>query len=474
MARRKTSETQPAIAGEVIEKAQIAVPAPDRIRISILGGVGPKSDELSERLPRRKRASIYYEMYRQHATVRAAIEKIAKVAVANGFTLVPEEPGADVPKEPAKAIRKFLRQSNSTQLFRLTYKDLLIYGNCFWWVEKTRGTKPYRAKRLHPRYVDIQTDGVEVTKYVYSPDTADDSQTREYLPGEIVHFKIDDPGDDLYGLSLLDSLQNSVAIDLFAAQYNGKFFENSAQTGTIFALKSQDPAEIERNREYLNQNYTGTENAHKPLLLEGEVDVKKSVSSPQEMQFIEGRKFNREEILSVLDLPPDKLGIYEDVNRSTSTESDNSFRQETIQPLQSIVEEEFNNRIILEMFGYDDILFAHSEVSRRDSLDQMKLLSEAERMGVMSPNEIRAQQFGLPPVEGGDEHFIQTAAGLIPLSLLEEVARHLLMQPQPASGVGTGSPTGGAKPATAPSAGAAGNMGRKFDPTAPSLGDLRG
>jgi HK97 family phage portal protein len=471
MARRKTSTTQeasttqPAIAGEVIEKAHIAIPSPDRVRISILGQVKSSGEGLAQRAGRRTRASIYYEMYRQHGTVRAAIEKIAKVAVSNGYTLIPEEPGADVPKEPAKAIRKFLRQSNSTQLFRLTYKDLLIYGECFWWIEKTRGTKPYRAKRLHPRYIDIETDGIEITKFIYSPDGPDAENTREYSPDEIVHFKIDDPGDDLYGLSLLDSLQTTVAVDLFAAQFNGKFFENAAQTGTVFALKSQDPAEIERNREYLNQNYVGTENAHKPLLLEGDVDVKKSVSTPQEMQFIEGRKFNREEILSVLDLPPDKLGIYEDVNRSTSSESDNSFRQETIQPLQSIVEEEFNNRVVLEMFGYDNILFAHSEVSRRDSLDQMKLLSEAERMGVMSPNEIRAQQFGLPPVEGGDEHFIQTAAGLIPLELLEEAAKALFM-PVPASGVGTENPAGGGEKPAKPES--------KFDPAAPSIGDLRG
>lgn len=433
-----------------MEKAQISVPAPG-MRFHVLKKDGDPQDHINTKLTRQQKASIHYEMYRQHPTIRAAVEKIAKTSVSTGYSFVGEPMGTEVGVQKKNALTLFFRKSNANQLLRLTYKDLLIFGDAYWWVEKTRAGRPIRAMRLHPAFVDIRTRGGQISTYDYSAGV-DQGNATHYEKDTVIHFKLDDPSSDLYGMSLLESLEGVVAVDLFALKYNGKFFENSAQTGVIFALKATDEGEIVRNREYLEQNYVGTDNAHKPLLLEGDIEVHKSVATPQEMQFIEGRKLLREEMLEVLDVPHVKLGITEDANRSTSKEDDNSFRSESIAPLQSIVEEEVNNALILDMFGWQDVLFRHNEVSTRDSLDMMKLLAEAERMGVLSIDEIRDRQFGLPKVEGGSQHFVQTAAGLIPLPLLDDVAERLI---SPANA--TANPNGPA-----------------FDPAAPSIGDLRG
>lgn len=454
MARRAAAKTAteqtPAIVTD-IERAEISVPAPG-VRFHILNKDGDTpSQTRSRKVNREQDAAVYYEMFRQHPTIRSAVEKVAKVAVATGYGFNSFPAGGTLDESKVRELHTFLRKSNATQLLRLTYKDLYIFGDAYWWVQRARNGKPLKAQRLHPAFVEIKASGGKVTSYRYFAG-GDQGSAKEYGPANIIHFKLDDPSSDLYGLSLLDSLRSVVAVDLFALQFNGKFFENSAQTGTIFALKSTDEGEIARNREYLEQNYVGTENAHRPLLLEGDIDVKRSVSTAQEMQFIEGRKFLREEMLEVLDVPAQKLGITEDSNRSESKEADNTFRQETIQPLQGVVEEELNNRLILEMFGWDDIVFAHNEVSTRDSLDMMKLLGEAERMGVLSINEIRDRQFGLPKVEGGDQHFVQTAAGLIPLPLLDDVAARLV--PPADAAVNPNAPA--------------------FDPSAPAMGDLRG
>lgn len=426
--RRKT--TTPAIVNDV-ERADISVPAPG-VRFHVLNK-DPRNDSDQTRVTigRQKQAAIYYEMYTSHPTLRAGVDKIAKTAVSTGYAFVPAEVWDDTidvdPKKRDEMV-KFSRASHLRQLLRMAYKDLLIFGDAYWWVKKARNGKPLKAMRLHPAFIEIKTSGPEVSHYMYGSPVEPEKKTK-YTPDEIIHFKLDDPNSDLYGLSPMSSLQATVASDLFAMSFNGKFFENSAQTGIIFALKSTDAAEIERNREYLKQEYVGTDNAHKPLLLEGDIDVKPSVAKMQDMQFIEGRRFNRGEILSVLDVPPEKIGITEDSNRSTSKEADVTFRQEAITPLQAVVEDEINDTLILEMFGWDDILFKHNEVSNRDNVDQMKLLAEAERMGVLSPNYIRKNHFGLAGVEGGDQHFIQTAAGLIPLLWVDDVARRLLTDP---------------------------------------------
>jgi HK97 family phage portal protein len=420
-----------------VERAQVSAPVPGRITANI-GVLGLTKDGSSLYLDRgrKSRYATYYEMYRQHPTVRAAIEKIAKVAVSNGYRFTPAEAEDELDKSQTTALRAFFRASNGSQLLRVTYKDLLIYGEAFWLITRPKVGKPQQARRLHPMYMDEKLTNGQLTGWRFGPVGPSD-KAEEYDSIDVVQFKFDDPDNDIRGLSLLSALELTVASDLFAMKFNERYFENSAHTGVIFNMKNTSPDEVERNRTFLEQRYVGTENAHKPVILEGDVSIEKSVVSAQEMQFIEGRRFNRQEILSTLDIDPTKLGISEDSNRSTSKEADNTFRQENIAPLQLVVEEEVNNHLILQLFGWDDVLFRQNDSSRRDLLEMMKMFGEAERMGVYSINQIKGE-LGLPPITGGDVAFVQTAAGAIPVEWLDDVAKRLIgPSGQPMSGQGT-------------------------------------
>jgi len=409
----------------VASKAQVSAPVPGKVfaNIGVLGLTKDGSEIVTDR-SRKGKYKTYYEMYRQHPTVRAAIEKVAKVAVTNGYRFSPEEPDEDLPKEKTRALRAFFRASNGSQLLRLTYKDLLIFGEAFWLIKRPKVGQPQQAMRLSPQYMDEKLQNGILTGWRFGPVGPSDKAV-EYESIDVVQFKFDDPDNDIRGLSLLASLELTVASDLFAMKFNERFFENSAHTGIIFNMKNTSPDEVERNRTWLEQNYVGTENAHKPVVLEGDVTIEKTVVSPAEMQFIEGRKLNRQEILSVLDVDPTKIGVDEDSNRSTSKEADNTFRQENIAPLQLVVEEEVNNHLILQLFGWDSILFRQNDASRRDLLEMMKMFGEAERMGVMSINQIKGE-LGLANIDGGDVHFVQTAAGAIPVEWLDDVAARLI------------------------------------------------
>jgi HK97 family phage portal protein len=422
-----------------VERAQISEPTPKVTANFGILGMTQSGDPLYIDRSRKARYAIYYEMYRQHPTVRAGIEKIAKVAVANGYRFTPSEPEKEVTTEQNDALRKFFRMSNGSQLLRSAYRDLLIYGESFWLViqDGSVSKKPLSARRLHPQYMDEKVDAGELAGWRFGP-VVDAAKGQEYDKSQVLHFKFDDPDNDIRGLSLLASLELTVASDLFAMKFNERFFENSAHTGVIFNMKNTSPEEVERNRVWMEQNYVGTENAHKPIILEGDMEVTRSVSTRADMQFVEGRKFNREEILSVLDVDPSKVGINENSNRSVSKEADNTFRQENISPLQLVVEEEINNHLVMDLFGWDTVLFRQNDSSRRDQLDMMKLYAEAERLGVMSINQVKGE-LGLPPIDGGDVHFVQTAAGAIPVEWLDDVAARLITPSgTPISGQGTG------------------------------------
>jgi HK97 family phage portal protein len=424
-----------------VERAQVSAPTPKVTpNFGVLGLSSDGSPTFIDR-SRKARYDIYYEMYKQHPTVRAAIEKIAKVAVANGYRFVPSEADEEVIKTQTDSLRRFFRESNGSQLLRVTYRDLLIYGEAFWLVVRNGRGEPISALRLHPKYMDEKLTAGMLTGWRFGP-IGDSKDAHNYKSEEVLHFKFDDPDNDIRGLSLLSGLEMTVASDLFAMKFNERFFENSAHTGIIFNMKNSTADEVARNREWMEQNYVGTENAHKPLILEGDIDVQKSMSTRAEMQFIEGRKFNRQEILSVLDVDPSKIGVNEDSNRSVSKEADNTFRQENVSPLQLVVEEEINNHLIMKLYKWEDIQFRQNDASRRDQLDMMKLYAEAERLGVMSINQVKGE-LGLPPIDGGDVHFVQTAAGAIPVEWLDDVAKRLIgPSGQPMSGAGTANQPG--------------------------------
>lgn len=407
-----------------INKAEVTIPAPG-MKMHALKRKPNREVDLPDG-NKRTMGDIHYEMYRKHPWVRAAIDKISKSAANPGYVFIASDPEENVVPLHKRKLTEFFRKSHAKKLLRMTYKDLLIFGEAFWWIDVSLGGTPLRAKRLHPKFMDAVLDEseTEVVSWRYGP-FHQDSEAIFYDANVIMHFSLDDPDSDLVGLSPLASLYETVSQDIFAMRYNRSFYENSAQTGIIFNMRNATADEVARNRVWLDENYVGAANAHRPIILEGDIAIDKSVSTSQEMEFIEGREVNRAEILGVFDLPPEKLGLNQDSNRSVSKESENSFRDDTIGPLQDIVEEEVNDRLILELFAWDDILFAHEESTPRMKLMNAQYYRDLVRDGLMARNEAR-RDMGKGTIDGGDVVTISTSAGVVPLE-------RLLEKPDPAT-----------------------------------------
>lgn len=365
----------------------------------------------------------YNSMYETHAYVRGAIDKIAKSATYGGFDLVPRHTRTESNEAEVALIQAFFdKQPDFTNVLRTAYKQLLICGDAFIYIVPDRLRKPALLKTLHPKtmHVQINSQG-RVLGYVQKnlDEIGDDGEPIFFEPHEIIHIKIDNPNDDIYGLSPLESLKWAVGTDLYAQRYNASFFANSGVTGTIIGVRNADPDEVERNRRWLAENYMGPDAAHKPIIIEGEsISISKSVASHTDMGFLDGRTFIIQEILAVLDVPPAKLGRMESANRSNSKEQDQSFRTESVAPLQWIVEAAINGQFIRPILGAQETVFVHAEGNSRDQIEQMEYFTKAEAWGILNPNEVR-KKIGYAPVDGGDTNFIMTPTGAVPLDRMD-------------------------------------------------------
>lgn len=433
---------------QVLEKSEAVTISPPGHgpRFALLGGKNVVNDiALYEK---KGQYGIFYEMYRQHPVVRAAIDKKATYASLGGFKFVSSRPNEtlQVDKSKERDLREFFKVSQYRKLLRLTFKDMSVYGESFWVVILSLSGRPMKAMRLNPRYMYPVISGGVVTAWKYGP-VAQDQNAIRYPAELILHFMVEDPESDVQGMSPLYALQRAVAQDIQAMEYNENFFTNAAQTGTIFVAKTADEGEAKRAREWIEANYTGSQNAHRPLFIEGDVSVEKSVSTRVEMEFLEGRKLLREEIGMVLGVDLEKLGIKAGANRATSKQQDDSFHTETIRAEQVVVEDEINFTLIEMLFGWDDIIVMHSEADPGHRREQVEIWNEEQKMGRMSINDILAEQGKPPRTEAGaDIVMIHGPAGVLPVDIIVKIAEMQLVA-DPVSGVGTDS-TGQRNPET--------------------------
>ncbi len=410
-----------------IQKAKAA----DKLRDRSIGtGLSPWSNNASSASYRLRNQAgkgntwnDYYLMYTRHSFVRAAIDKRANAAVSTSFRYISRDGRTAVKAAEVKKLQAFFDiQPNLLGELNKIYKDLQIYGDAYLYIVPDRTNRPTRLKWLDPSTILIDADdhGNVTRYYQINPNSVARDDAVTFKPDEILHFKISDPKNSLYGLSPLESLRWAVNTDLYAQRYNAAFFKNSGMTGTIISIKSSNTSDIERNKRWLEQHYTGPDAAHTPIILEGdmEIQVHKAVSSQNEMGFLQGRRYVLTEILAVLDVPPTKLGITDSSNRATSKEQDKTFRTESVRALQVLVEGVINEQLILKKLDVQKTIIRHSESDLSDRIELMEYYTKGEAFGVFSPNEVR-EDLGKPPVSGGDVHFLNTPTGSIPLDQMQ-------------------------------------------------------
>lgn len=371
----------------------------------------------------------YYRMYKHHAIVHGAINKLVSTATNAGFDFVARNPREELNEAEANKLKKFFSQIPSfISTIRSIYTDLMIFGNAYLYVVKNGVGSPVSLKRVAPytMRVVVEQNGEIVRYEQVNPDPLSTQKQKVlYSADEIIHFKFHDPINDVYGLSPLEAIRLSVVADFSAQQYNIAFFRNAGVTGTIISIKSGSPEDIERTREYLREQYTGLGGAHKILIIDSDSHaVHKAVATHNEMNFLEGRRFLLQEILAVLDVPPAKIGIMETANRSNSREQDKTFRQESIQFIQYLFEETLNDHFIRPVLGVQETIFKHTDSDTRDSLELMEIFTSAVNHGIYTINEVRAK-LGLSPIPGGNTAFILSPSGAIPVEKLVEMWEQL-------------------------------------------------
>jgi phage portal protein BeeE len=108
-------------------------------------------------------------------------------------------------------------------------------------------------------------------------------------------------------------------VDYASALFMKGLILNNADTGMIVTSEHHLlPAQMEQIQAALRERKSRAGQATRPLFLSGGVKVEKPALSAADLQFLENRKFTRQEILALFRVPETVLGFTEDANRAVT------------------------------------------------------------------------------------------------------------------------------------------------------------
>jgi HK97 family phage portal protein len=230
------------------------------------------------------------------------------------------------------------------------------------------------------------------------------------LPEEVIHIRLPNPFHFWRGMSPLTVAWLAAQTDYAAAQFMKGAMINNADTGLIITMPEQpSPEQIEQLRAGLRERKRAAGTADRPLLLCHGAKIEKPSVSAMDLEFLENRKFNRQEICAIYKVPQELLGYTEDANRSVSEAARLNFVENRIAPLCKRLEAGIDP--IVKMFGRELRGEFHVKATpvmqsaQRARIDSgLKLFSVGVPLNVVN----HVLDLGLPELAHGERSFLSS------------------------------------------------------------------
>jgi len=219
--------------------------------------------------------------------------------------------------------------------------QLLLHGNAFVQVLQDAEGAPAELFALRPERVSVEADAAGwPAAYVYkvgeakSRIAAKDGLGR---PG-VVHLKAAHPLDDHYGLGCLGAAAGAVAVHNAAAKWNKALLDNAARPSGALIYDPGDgaslsQAQFERLRAEMETQFSGADNAGRPLLLEGGLKWQAMSLTPADMDFVGLKAAAAREIALAFGVPPMLLGLPGDSTYANYREANRALWRLTVLPM---------------------------------------------------------------------------------------------------------------------------------------------
>jgi len=236
------------------------------------------------------------------------------------------------------------------------------------------------------------------------------------LTCDVRHLKLFNPLNDWYGMSPIEAGSYAIDQNNESMSWMQALLQNSARPSGALTVKDGGTLSDEnfnRLKAQIEEQYSGSANAGRPMLLEGGLDWQQMGLSPTDMGIIESKFSSSRDVALAFGVPPQLLGIPGDNTYSNYSEARLAFWEDTALPLLQMIINDWN-AWLASLYGVEirpDVDSIPAIAEKRLSMWQM-----ADASNDLTINERRALK-GYGPTDGGDTLFV--ASTQVPLSIAE-------------------------------------------------------
>lgn len=354
----------------------------------------------------------YMEAYKGwvYANVKRRAEQMANVQ----FKLVREGRMGleEVLDHPAVILLETVNnQMTKRELLELLYSHMDLSGEGFWHVDRGESAtlEPQSIIPLMPDRLKIVPGKKRlIDGYIYRVSNRDGTPKDIPLqPEEVVFFKEPNPTNLFRGQSIVRAAAQTIDVDEAGERWNWHSFRHGTSAKPVFDTDQvMDEESLKRQYTMLQENYTGVENANKPMILMGGLKASNVGMSQKDMEFIQGQRWTRDKVMALFGTTKTILGITEDVNRANAETNEFVFAKYMVKPrVEKVID--YLNEFYLPMFkGSENVFFMIDDPVPANVEQETEVFSKALAGGSwMTPNEVR-QVKGLETIDNGDSLYI--------------------------------------------------------------------
>jgi HK97 family phage portal protein len=251
---------------------------------------------------------------------------------------------------------------------------LMLHGNAYVQLIADARDRPVELHALRPERVSVTTDAAGwPAAFVYRAGTGATRLARRDPLGRsrVAHLRALNPGDDHYGLGCLDAAIGAASVHNRAATWNKALLDNAARPSGALMYEPGDgsglgPEQYERLKTELAEQFSGSPNAGRPLLLEGGLKWQALSLTPADMDFAALKEGAARDIALAFGVPPVLVGLPGDATYANAREAGRALYRQTVLPLAGRILAGFS-ALLSDWIG---------EVEFRVDTDQLSELSE--------------------------------------------------------------------------------------------------
>lgn len=335
----------------------------------------------------------------QHSVVYACVKVISESISSLPLVLYKEDDNGNRTKAKDHELYYLLNTQPNNEVTTMQWRETMLAniclnGNHFTQIIKNGAGKILQLWGLDTSRITakrLQSTGEIVFIYNYSFD----SKQREVKE---VAFKFNEilnisglSFDGICGISPIGYERESIALSIAMEQFGSKFFGNSASPSGIFSIQGElSNQAFERMKEDFEKSYSGMKNHNKPMILEGGAIFSPITMTNTDSQFIEGRRYQKEDIAMLYRVPLHMLNDLAKASYNSIEQLSLSFVTYTLSPWLVRIEQCMNRDLLTESEKKAGYYIKHnlSALLRGDSKTRFENYDKAIKSGIYTINDV--------------------------------------------------------------------------------------